>query len=144
MQNHLDRYTMRSLCQALEVSRSGYYAWRLRPEKSCLLNRKIEQTHQQHRARLGAPAMAQYITKSGFKTSTRTIGRRMKKLGLRARFSKPFRVTTDSNHKLPLANNILNREFTVQKPDQVWVTDITYILTGEVSQLSVECLRTRL
>jgi hypothetical protein len=55
----------------------------------------------------------------------------MKKLGLKARFSKKFRVTTDSNHNLPIAKNILNREFTVQKPDQTWVTDITYILTDE-------------
>jgi putative transposase len=131
MKNHLDRYSMRGLCQALEVSRSGFYAWRSRPEKSSLLNHKIEQTHQQHNGRVGAPAMAQYIKKSGFETSTRTVGRRMKKLGLKARFSKKFRATTDSNHKLPIANNILNREFISEKPDQTWVTDITYILTDE-------------
>lgn len=122
---------MRALCQALEVSRSGFYAWRSRPEKSSLLDHKIEQTYGQHKARIGAPAMAQYITKSGFSTSMRTVGRRMQKLGLKARFSKKFRATTNSNHNLPIANNILNRQFVVQKPDQVWVTDITYILTGE-------------
>jgi putative transposase len=131
MKNHLDRYTMRALCQALEVSRSGFYAWRSRPEKSCLLDHKIEQMHQQHKARLGAPAMAHCITKSGFRTSKRTVGRRMQKLGIKARFSRKFRVTTDSKHHLPIANNILNREFTVQKPDQAWVSDITYILTNE-------------
>jgi putative transposase len=131
MKNYLDRYSMRGLCQALQVSRSGFYAWRSRPEKSSLLDHKIEQMHEQHKGRVGAPAMAQYIKKSGFETSTRTVGRRMKKLGLKARFSKKFRATTDSNHTLPIANNILNREFMVQKPDQTWVTDITYILTDE-------------
>jgi putative transposase len=131
MKNHLDQYSMRALCQALEVSRSGFYAWRSRPVKSCLLDHKIEQMNQQHKGRLGGPAMAQHITKSGFRSSERTVGRRMRKLGIKARFSKRFRVTTDSGHKLPVANNILNREFTVQKPDQVWVTDITYILTNE-------------
>jgi putative transposase len=131
MKNHLDQYSMRALCEALQVSRSGFYAWRSRPQMSCLLDHNIEQMHGVHQAWIGAPAMAQYITKSGFVTSTRTVGRRMQKLGLRARFSKKFRVTTDSKHNLPIANNILNREFAVQKPDQVWVTDITYILTGE-------------
>ncbi len=131
MKNHLDQYTMLALCQALEVSKSGYYGWRKRPEKSCLLDHKIEQMHDQHKGRIGGPAMAQYITKGGFRTSARTVGRRMKKLGIKARFARKFRSTTDSNHKLPIANNILNREFKVQSPDQVWVTDITYILTGQ-------------
>jgi putative transposase len=131
MRNHLDRYSMRGLCQALQVSRSGFYAWRSRPEKSSLLDHKIEQTHEQNKGLVGAPVMAQYIKISGFETSTRTVGRRMKKLGLKARFSKKFRVTTDSNHKLPIANNILNREFIADKPDQAWVTDITHIQTDE-------------
>jgi putative transposase len=122
---------MRALCQALEVSRSGFYAWRSRPKKSSLLDHKIEQMNQLHEGRLGGPAMASHITASGFRASVRTVGRRMQKLGIKARFSRKFRVTTDSAHKLPVANNILNREFTVQKPDQVWVTDITYIYTDE-------------
>jgi putative transposase len=131
MQNHLDRYSMVALCQALEVSRSGFYAWRARPLKSSLLDRKIVTTHAEHKGRLGAPSMAQYVQKSGFKTSTRTVARRMQKLGIKARFSRKFRVTTDSNHKFAVANNILNREFAVQNPDQVWVSDITYIFTAE-------------
>jgi putative transposase len=55
----------------------------------------------------------------------------MQKLGIKARFSKKFRVTTDSNYKFAIANNILNREFAVQKPDQVWVSDITHVFTAE-------------
>jgi putative transposase len=69
MNNHLDQHSMRALCQALEVSRSGFYAWRSRPKKSSLLDHKIEQMNQQYEGRLGGPAMANHITKGGFRAS---------------------------------------------------------------------------
>jgi putative transposase len=131
MKELLDQYSMRALCEAMQVSRSGFYAWQARAQKEALLDDAIVKTQTEHKGRLGAPSLCEYVKKSGFTASVRTVGRHMQKLGIRARFSKKYRVTTDSNHKMPVANNTVNREFSVQKPDQVWVTDITYIFTHE-------------
>ena len=67
----------------------------------------------------------------GCNMSERTIGRMLKKLGLRSRIARKYKHRTDSNHRLPTAPNLLDRQFTVTQPNKVWTTDITYICTKE-------------
>ena len=131
MQTHRQEYSMRGLCQALQVSRSGFYAWQSRPAFSCLLTHRVQQAHTESRQRTGAPAVTQALRAQRFSVSERTIGRRMKALGLRAKYHPRFCVTTDSKHHLPVAPNLLDRQFKVARPNQVWVGDITYIPTQE-------------
>lgn len=131
MQAHRKAYSLRALCQALQVSRSGFYAWQSRPAFSCLLTHRIQQAHAVSWQRTGAPAVTQAVRATGLTVSVRTVGRRMKGLGLRAKNSKPFCLTTDSKHHLPIAPNLLDRQFKVNRPNQVWVGDITYIPTQE-------------
>lgn len=63
--------------------------------------------------------------------SERTAERMLKKLGLRSKIARKYKLTTDSNHRLPTAPNLLDRQFTVMQPNKVWRTDITYIRTKE-------------
>lgn len=133
MQQHLTQYRMSALCEALQVSRSGFHAWRARPvnERRLQLSTAVATCHTQHQARAGAPSIAADIQAQGLCVSVRTVGRIMQDLGLAAKGSRKFKRTTDSNHKYGASPNLLNRAFTVSRPNQVWVGDITYIRTNE-------------
>jgi putative transposase len=125
MRTHQHHYSMRALCAALRVSRSGYYAWCARDKLPCALNVAIECQFKQDKARAGAPSIASALQSAGFVCSARTVGRRMQRLGLRVRYAKKYRRTTDSNHTNAVAPNHLDREFIVSVPNRVWVSDIT-------------------
>jgi putative transposase len=131
MQEHRGQYSMGALCTALQVSRSGYYAWRAKVQSPCLLNQAIEHQFVQDKARAGAPSIAHALQQSGMCCSVRTVGRRMQRLGLRARYAKKFKRTTHSNHAHAVAPNHLSREFAVSEPNRVWVGDITYLRTTQ-------------
>jgi transposase InsO family protein len=122
---------MRALCEALRVSRSGYYAWCARDQTPCELNQAIERQFKQDKARAGAPSIACALQQAGMSCSARTVGRRMSRLGLRVRHMKKFKRTTDSNHTHAVAPNHLARQFAVQAPNRVWVSDITYLRTTQ-------------
>jgi transposase InsO family protein len=83
----------------------------------------------QHHARLGAPSLVHDMRDIGYNLSERTVGRMLQKLRLRSKASRKHRHTTDSNHRLPVAPNLLDRQFNVSSPNKVWTTDITYIRT---------------
>ena len=124
------------MCEQLDVSRSGYYAWRDRePSKHALddfaLSTEIAALHAESRRTYGSPRIHEDLKAAGRKTSRKRIARLMSEQGLAARRKKRFKRTTDSNHKLPIAENILDRDFVVDEPNRVWVTDITYIWTRE-------------
>lgn len=133
MQQHFTQYQPASLCEALAVSRSGYHVWCKRPvnQGRLQLRQVITACHVSHKARAGAPSITADIQALGFAVSARTVGRIMQALSLRAKGSRKFKRTTDSNHQYGASPNLLNRQFEVTRPNQIWVGDITYIRTNE-------------
>lgn len=129
MNQHLDIYSMKALCTALNVSRSGFYAWRYSSQKVKPLPALVSQNYDAHKGKIGAPALTQELIAQGFKTSCSTVARAMRRMGMKAKYVKKFKHTTKSNHKLPVAPNLLDREFNVTEVNKVWVGDITYIAT---------------
>jgi transposase InsO family protein len=131
MKQHLDIYSMRSLCTALQVSRSGYYAWRARPKASSLLNHWLMKCFDAHKQKAGAPLLCKDLNAAGLCISQSSVARAMVRLKLRCQTSRKFKVTTQSKHSKPVADNLLNRQFNPNAPNLVWVGDITYIWTQE-------------
>jgi putative transposase len=131
MRQWLGVYSLRGLCSALQVSPSGYYAWRRRPARSNLLNHRVSQCFAKHGARAGAPCLTRDVHALGLRVSERTVGRALARLGLRTRAVRKFKATTNSKHTMSVNENLLDRQFTLAKPNQVWVSDITYIRTDE-------------
>ena len=127
---------MSLMCQALRVSRSGYYIWLSRPESdrsksnSRLLS-EIRIVHKRSRRRYGSPRVTAELNESGFACSENRVARLMRLNGIRARGRRKYRATTDSKHSYPVAPNLLDRQFTVDRPNAVWISDITYIRTSE-------------
>lgn len=123
------------MCQALQVSRSGYYAYYSRSESNrSKTNRelleKIKEIHKKSHGIYGAPQITKNLPENQ-KASKGCVARLMKVNGIRSEVSKKYKATTYSNHTLPVADNILNREFMASRPNQKWVSDITYIPTKE-------------
>lgn len=131
MHHHLKHHSMRALCQAFDVSRSGYYAWLKRKECVKPLTARVSQAFASHQGRAGAPSLRHEIQAQGIPCSERTVGRTLAKLGLRAKGTHKFRHASGKKHSLATAPNLLGRQFNLAKPNQVWVTDITYIRTNE-------------
>ena len=123
--------TVSSACKCLSVSTSGYYAWRKRQANPAQKYNDLKAVYWQHHARLGAPSLVHDMHDLGYSMSERTVGRMLKKLGLRSRIARKYKHTTDSNHRLPTAPNLLDRQFTVNEPNKIWTTDITYIRTKQ-------------
>ena len=137
IEDHRDAWPVRVMCDALSVSPSGYYAWRSRPESPRkIANREllvdIRRVYRQHRERYGAPRIHAELRAEGHTLSRKRVARVMRQHGIRARAPRRYRVcTTDSKHSLPVAENLLDQNFVAERPDQVWLADITYIPTGE-------------
>lgn len=91
----------------------------------------LKAVYWQHHARLGAPSLVHDMHDLSYSISERTVGRMLRKLGLRSKIARKHKHTTDSNHRLPVAPNLLDRQFTVTQPNNVWTTDITYIRTKQ-------------
>lgn len=119
------------LCKYFGVSTSGFYAWKKRQIRITKQYDDLKTLYWQHHARLGAPSLIHDMYDLGYSMSERTVGRMLKKLGLRSKIARKYQYTTDSNHRLPTAPNLLDRQFTVTEPNKVWTTDITYIRTKE-------------
>jgi putative transposase len=124
------------MCRQLDVSRSGYYAQKhrkpsRRAREDKVLVKKIEAVHKKSRGTYGSPRVLEELREQGIDLGRRRVARLMKENGITGTPPKRFKRTTDSNHGLAIADNILNREFTVDGPDKVWATDITYVRTWE-------------
>ena len=118
------------------VSASGYYAWQDRPlskhdQEEMRLELEIKAAHKRTRQTYGPERLQHDLAKYGILAGICRIRRIRKKLGLLCKQKRKFKVTTDSKHKLPVAENLLNQQFTVDKPNMAWVSDITYVPTGE-------------
>lgn len=137
IQNDLADYPVEVCCRVLEVSRSGYYAWRDRPASAAALRRcdlagKIKVIHQENRQVYGAPRICRALQAQGESVCENTVARVMKTCGIQARTRKKFiPKTTDSRHGNPLADNVLDRDFEAELPDRKWAVDITYIPTDQ-------------
>lgn len=122
------------MCYCLGVCRSSYYDWYREPQSAQAktndeISRLIENIFNESRQTYGTRRIKRALARQGFIVSRRRIGRLMTKIGLSCKTKRKFRATTDSKHKLPIAENVLNREFDVNKPDKCYVGDITYIHT---------------
>lgn len=129
-------YPAAALCRLLGVSESGYHAWRKRPpsaraRQEARLEMEIRAAHQRTRETCGPERLQAELSDHGVRVGIHRIKRIRKKLGLRCRQKRKFKATTDSKHALPVAPNLLERQFTVEAPNRAWVTDITYIATDE-------------
>ena len=129
-------YPISLMCRVLVVSESGYHAWRHRPHSERRqLNARLEieilAAHQRTRETYGAERLHDDLADHGVRTSLHRVRQLRKKLGLCCKQKRKFKVTTDSKHHLPVAPNLLDRQFTVTAPNRVWVSDITYIATDE-------------
>ncbi|WP_240923520.1 IS3 family transposase [Paenibacillus sp. RUD330] len=133
MEDHRSEFRLEKMCSVLEVSRSGYYKWHCtKPSAQTLrkaqLQERIRFFFHDAQQRYGAPKITHMLHQEGHRITERTVGLYMAELGLRSCVSRTFKVTTtDSSHDLAIAPNTLNQQFTVEKPNQVWVADITYI-----------------
>lgn len=124
------------MCSILKVSRSSYYSWlKSGPSKRWLANEHItffiQKIFEASYKSYGAPRIKKELEKYRYFISRRRISKLMKLLGLQVRRSYKFRVLTDSNHKYPVASNLLNQNFNVDRENQVWVSDMTYISTKQ-------------
>lgn len=129
-------YGVRRLCSVMSVSRSAYYAWTKATETrkaTCdkELKAVITAAFTQNRAVYGTRRLKEVLKKQGHRASRRRIGRIMQEAQLRCKTKRRFKATTNSKHNLPVAPNQLDRQFNVNKPDQAYVGDITYIHTQQ-------------
>jgi transposase InsO family protein len=134
--DHAAEWPVTWMCEALEVSASGYYAWAARPDSPTEQRRQelvgaIEEVHAEVRQRYGSPRMTAELKARGYECSENTVAKLMNAHGIKARAPRRFVRTTDSNHRLPVAANLLDRDFDPERPNQVWGADITYIPTQE-------------
>jgi len=136
MKNRRLHYSIPFMCRMLDLSRSGYYAWlnrtpSKRAQEEGRLEAEIRAAHKRTRQTYGPERLQQDLKEHGVKVGVFRIRRIRKKLDIRCKQKKKFKATTDSQHTLPVAENLLNQEFTTTAPNRVWLSDITYISTEE-------------
>jgi putative transposase len=134
-QQHTE-FRVSRMCQLLGVSRSGYYEWRQRPPRTQTaaeqqLQDKVQRYFAQGRGTYGTRRLKHLLAQEGLRVSRRRIGRMLTQAGLRCKTRRRFKAPTAAGQAQTVAPNQLNREFTVQDPNTIYVGDITYLPTGE-------------
>ncbi len=133
IEQHVHTWPVRLMRHVLEVSPSGYYGWRSRPESArSAANRQlledVRRLHAGHHGRYGSPRVHAALRAEGRSASHGRVERLMRRYGIRALAGRRFRpCTTDSHHDLPIAPNLLKQEFSASMPNTVWLADITYL-----------------
>jgi len=136
IRQHQSDYPVQVMCRVLEVGASGYYDWRDRsPSARTQRHQQIAQAaarsyFESHRI-YGYRKVHQDLQADGVPCGEDTVRQVLRENGLYSRIRRKFVVTTDSNHSAPIADNILNRDFSAERPNEKWVADITYIATAE-------------
>jgi putative transposase len=136
IEGHRQDWPIRLMCDTLEVSTAGYYAWRERPPSFAEQRREallvlIRGVHAKVKHRYGSRRIHAELRAGDQECSVNTVAKLMRDSGIRAKTARKFRCTTDSNHRLPVADNVLGRRFDPEAPNEKWVADITYIPTRE-------------
>ena len=124
------------MCKVLQVSRSGYYSWNkgrdsIKKQQAKELLTVIREIFTEYRGTYGYPRIHRELINRGIACSKNRVARLMRKDGLRAKVKRRFKATTDSKHNLPVAGNLVQRNFNPDQPDRVWAGDITCVWTGE-------------
>ena len=131
IQHHREYFPVRLMCRVLDASPSGFYDWLRRPEspraaEDRALVAKIQAVHSESRQTYGSPRVHASLKAEGYRIGRNRVARLMRENDIRARTKRKFRVTTDSRHDHPIAPNLLDRQFTVEAPNTVWLADLSY------------------
>ena len=135
IKSHMDLFAVEKMCRIINTSSSSFYKWISRPKsnrdkKTEELSMLVKQVHQNSRGIYGSPRITLELNKKKHRVSRSYVGRLMRKLNIRSRIRKKFKVTTDSSHSFSLAENLLGRDFRTDGLSLKWVGDITYVKTG--------------
>jgi putative transposase len=129
-------FPVQRLCKVLEVSQSGYFAWRGRPASQrqrddLVLLAHVRSSFALSNGTYGSPQMTRELRDQGLRVGRRRTARLMRENGLRARQKRRFKRTTDSLHAFPVAPNLIDQDFSANQPDEKWGADISYLWTRE-------------
>lgn len=133
---HCSTHGVQKMCRVIGASRSGYYRWKRQPQsKRQKENEKIlmgiRESHKRSCRAYGSPRITEDLRAKGTMCGENRVARLMKIHGIVGKAKKKFTATTNSKHNLPVAENLLKQNFVAEKPDTVWLSDITYIPTLE-------------
>ena len=136
IRDHRQQFRVAALCRVLKVSASGFFAWLRRSEspRRCAnraLLTRIRAAHARSRKSYGRRRIHIQLQRDGIACSPNRVGRLMRQEGIQGLRRRKFKATTNSRHSFPVAPNLLARNFTAAAPDQVWVSDITYLACEE-------------
>lgn len=136
IKQHSHQFSLRLMCRLLSVSVSGYYDWRdrkpsNREEHNRQLAKKIKAIFDDEKSRAGSLRITKRLHNEGEPVGRHRVAKIMHSNGWRARAAKKFKATTNSNHHLPVAPNLLQQNFSAYQSNEKWVSDITYIWTEE-------------
>jgi putative transposase len=136
MRDHRGAFSADLICRSLGVGSSGFYAWLKRPESprrrdNLRLLTEIKAVYRRSRKNYGSPRIYAELNETGHTCSRYRVARLMRQHGIVSKHKKKFRITTNSTHSFPVAENLLQRRFNVSKPSRCWVSDITYVPTFE-------------
>jgi transposase InsO family protein len=133
---HRSEHAVGRMCRVLGVTRSGYHAWKRRgpsrrARRDAELLVKIRESHRLSKGLYGSPNIQEDLREQDERVGRKRVARLMREAGIRSKVAKRFKVTTQSKHDLPVADNLLRRNFTALAPGRAWVSDITYLWTRE-------------
>lgn len=133
---HRSAHAVGRMCLVLGVTRSGYHAWKRRglsqrARRDAELLGKIRESHRLSKGRYGSPNIHEDLREQDERVGRKRVARLMRAAGIRSKVARRFKVTTQSKHNQPVAENLLARDFTADAPNRAWVSDITYLWTRE-------------
>lgn len=136
MAEQAGQFGVQMMCRVMCVSASGYYDWYQRgpsaqAQARAQLDAEVKQAFEAQKSRAGAPRLTRQLKSQGGRAGRNQVAASLRRQGLRARAARKFKATTNSNHGLPVAANLLQQDFTAARRDEKWVSDITYVWTEE-------------